>query len=188
MQREGIDRDFFVVSIKDGNNFDGADTDKNTVGIMARDIRAIADKYSLMPVFVPMYKAHDRSITDALADAVGRGKVIRDLTAGELLGIMESAKFVIGTRLHMLVFAASAAVPMLGISYDPKIDAFLDYVGENGGTPDLRSLSDGEIFERAKELLRDSDKLRQRLNLRAEELRQLAKNDCDKLAELVGGE
>ncbi len=185
MQREGIDRDFFVVSIKDGNNFDGEETDKNTVNILADDIRAIAEKYSLMPVFVPMYKAHDRNITAELALAVGEGKVVNDLTAGELLGIMGSAKFVIGTRLHMLVFAASVAVPVLGISYDPKIDAFLDYIGEKESTHDLRALEKGEILRRADILVGESDEIRARLSARADELRVLAKRDCDKLAELI---
>lgn len=34
----------------------------------------------------------------------------------------------IGMRLHSLIYAAGQRVPLIGISYDPKIDHFLDRV------------------------------------------------------------
>ena len=36
----------------------------------------------------------------------------------------------IAIRLHALIFAGVMGVPMIGISYDPKIDRFLDSIGE----------------------------------------------------------
>lgn len=35
----------------------------------------------------------------------------------------------VGMRLHSLIYAASQEVPMVGISYDPKIDQFLHRLG-----------------------------------------------------------
>src|SRR5690606_28403243 len=35
----------------------------------------------------------------------------------------------IGMRLHSLIYAASQEVPLIGISYDPKIDQFLHRLG-----------------------------------------------------------
>lgn len=183
--REGIDGSFFVVSLKDGNNFDREDTGSGTVKIIAEDIRAIAKKYSMMPVFVPMYREHDREITERLAAQVGIGKVISGISAGELYGIMEEAKFVIGTRLHMLVFAASAGIPMLGISYDPKIDAFLEYIGEPERALDIRCLKSGQIAARAEGLIGERADICARLAERASELRELARKDCDVLADMI---
>ena len=37
----------------------------------------------------------------------------------------------IGIRLHALIFAAVMHVPMVGISYDPKIERFLETLGEH---------------------------------------------------------
>jgi len=36
----------------------------------------------------------------------------------------------IGMRLHSLIYAANREVPLLGISYDPKIDQFLAWLGQ----------------------------------------------------------
>lgn len=49
----------------------------------------------------------------------------RNLSSQEYLAVMRSLEAVIGMRLHALVFAANQGIPFAGISYDPKIDAFL---------------------------------------------------------------
>jgi len=43
----------------------------------------------------------------------------------EMLALVASCDLLIGMRLHSLIYAASQYVPMVGISYDPKIDRFL---------------------------------------------------------------
>jgi putative peptidoglycan lipid II flippase len=49
----------------------------------------------------------------------------QDLNSREHLALISRMDFIIGMRLHSLVFAASMGVPFAGISYDPKVDAFL---------------------------------------------------------------
>ena len=34
----------------------------------------------------------------------------------------------VGVRLHSLIYAAVMGVPMIGISYDPKVDSFLSSI------------------------------------------------------------
>jgi len=43
-----------------------------------------------------------------------------------MLAEVASCDLVIGMRLHALIYAASQQVPIVGISYDPKIDQFLN--------------------------------------------------------------
>jgi polysaccharide pyruvyl transferase WcaK-like protein len=42
-----------------------------------------------------------------------------------MLAEVNACDILIGMRLHSLIYAASQQVPMIGISYDPKIDQFL---------------------------------------------------------------
>ncbi len=45
------------------------------------------------------------------------------------IGILARMKAVIGIRLHSLMFSAAAGVPVIGMSYDIKVDGFLKYIG-----------------------------------------------------------
>ena len=37
---------------------------------------------------------------------------------------------VISMRLHALIFTAGHGIPLVGIVYDPKVSAFLSYIGQ----------------------------------------------------------
>lgn len=178
-RREKIDKDYFIVSVKDGNTFDGARTGRDVLSTMAEDIRKISEKYSLLPLFVPMYPSRDTDITKRLMEKVGVGRLLLGLAASELCGLMSRARFVIGTRLHTLIFAASVAVPMIGISYDPKIDAFLDYIGQRERLLDIRTLGEGEILAATDALISNEADVRAHLGTLAKELRGKALTDCD---------
>ena len=56
--------------------------------------------------------------------------VFRECSAPELLGIVSKMDYVIGLRLHCVIFAASCAVPSVGLVYDPKVKAFMDKIDQ----------------------------------------------------------
>ena len=45
------------------------------------------------------------------------------------IGILSRMKTVVGIRLHSLMFSAGQGVPVVGMSYDIKVDGFLRYIG-----------------------------------------------------------
>lgn len=47
----------------------------------------------------------------------------------EMLSIIGNMDVLVGVRLHALIHAAIMEVPMIGISYDPKINSFLHSIG-----------------------------------------------------------
>ena len=49
-------------------------------------------------------------------------------TNGEVIGVLSRMTTVVSMRLHGLIFAAGQGVPLIGVAYDPKVTAFLDYV------------------------------------------------------------
>ena len=45
------------------------------------------------------------------------------------IGILARMQAVVGIRLHSLMFSAGQGVPVVGMSYDIKVDGFLKYIG-----------------------------------------------------------
>lgn len=57
------------------------------------------------------------------------------LNLPELLGLFSQADLVVGQRLHSLIFAHLFGLPMVGLSYDPKVAAFTKMVNAQGLSP-----------------------------------------------------
>lgn len=182
-RREKIAGRYFLVSVKDGNNF-GERQRPELIDFLAADISALSVEHSLTPVFIPMHPGKDSVFTRELCAKVGQGRVVTGLTASELCGLLGDAEFAVGTRLHMLIFAARMGVPMVGISYDPKIDAFLGYLGE-GKSLDVRTLAAGDLYAAGCEILKDRENIAANIAARAAFLGELARTDCAAAAEFL---
>ena len=87
--------------------------------------------WDLMPMFMCFEPSRDQNITNAAADGI---QVPYKILTGEAdcniaCGVIAQSQLVVAMRLHALVFACSQDVPMVGISYDPKVSGFMDYAG-----------------------------------------------------------
>ena len=88
-------------------------------------------RWDLMPVFMCFEPSRDQNITHTAADGL---QVPYKILTGEsdcsiACGVIARSQLVVAMRLHALVFACSQDVPMVGISYDPKVSGFMDYAG-----------------------------------------------------------
>ncbi|MGZ8475487.1 MAG: polysaccharide pyruvyl transferase CsaB [Candidatus Limnocylindria bacterium] len=86
-------------------------------------LRKLGESHRL--AFVAMHPAQDGPLATRLAARVGPYAIVADYAdLDELMGHIGSAELVIGMRLHALILAATAGVPFVAVSYDPKVDAF----------------------------------------------------------------
>ena len=89
------------------------------------------EKHGLTPVFVPIEFPSDL----VPAERVGAllhcpWYAVRTRQPIEVtIGILARMKTVVGIRLHSLMFSAGQGVPVVGMSYDIKVDGFLKYIG-----------------------------------------------------------
>ena len=89
--------------------------------------------HGLTPVFLSINHRNDGEAADMacreLADIPHH--IIRSPMPPALtIGILSRMTAVVSMRLHGLIFAAGAGLPLVGVSYDPKVTAFLDYIGQ----------------------------------------------------------
>ncbi|MBQ8641317.1 MAG: polysaccharide pyruvyl transferase CsaB [Clostridia bacterium] len=100
--------------------------DQHLAAEIARLCGCLWEKRGLTAVLVPMQPRNDCAICAMAAElAASPVRTVLPASAEEMLAVAAGAKIAIGMRLHCLIYAAAAGVPVIGLSYDPKIDALM---------------------------------------------------------------
>ena len=78
-------------------------------------------------VFLPMHYGEDNEESQRVADIMHQPALILpdNYTPLETMALFQNSDLVLGMRLHTLIMAAVLGKPMAAISYDPKIDGFM---------------------------------------------------------------
>ncbi|GAB6138188.1 polysaccharide pyruvyl transferase CsaB [Halanaerobaculum tunisiense] len=82
-------------------------------------------------LFIPLQYPADREMSYQLQGLMTNSAriITGNYTPRELLSLVEEVDLLVGVRLHSLIFAALMGAIPAGISYDPKVDHFLERVG-----------------------------------------------------------
>ncbi len=120
----GIEKNkkFFIIAIR---NF--KTNDKDIESKCAKFIEHVYKTHGYLPVILPMQMSFDLEISERVSEmlSVPHVVLIRNYSSGEMLGIVGRAEFILGMRLHTLIYALKMAVPVMALDYDPKVTAFM---------------------------------------------------------------
>ncbi len=97
----------------------------------AQCARHASQAHGLTPVFLSLNRGPDTAAAQKVAAAIeGPCIVLDDLEEPELIiTVLRYMRIVVSMRLHGLIFSSLSGLPMVGVSYDPKISSFLRYLG-----------------------------------------------------------
>ena len=128
---------------------------------LAAALDELAHEFGARIIFLPMQYPEDVRAAREVAgiSTVDCDVLDEEFSTGELLSLVGCMDLLISIRLHALIFAGVMNIPMLGISYDPKIDRFLDSIGE-APVGVLDGVTAAEIVGAAQKKLSSSTTLR----------------------------
>lgn len=137
-------------------------------------------------VFLPMQFPEDVAAAEKISGRMEHPATVlnAEYTTSELLSIVGNLDLLIGIRLHALIFAGVMGVPMIGMSYDPKVDRFLSSIGEVV-VGDLENVTAELLMERVRAKWQAKVNFSKENALRLMELRNAASHNAELALDLI---
>lgn len=102
-------------------------TDSNFVEEICISIRRLIEEYRAQIVLIPFHYSEDMAVIEEIERRLGKDVccIKHKYLTNEMLSIIGNMDILVGVRLHALIHAAIMNVPMIAVSYDPKINSFM---------------------------------------------------------------
>lgn len=153
---------------------------------LAKALDQLARETGAQIVFIPMQPVKDMEAAQQVATLMETPAVIArgDYNYTHAQAMVARCDLLIGLRYHALVFAAMNAVPLVGLSYDPKNDAFLRLIGETAAGSDRR-LDPDAVVQAGRRALAEAPAVKQRLAAKMADLTPLSRRNAQLVVELL---
>lgn len=175
------DEKYFCAVLKDGLT-------QMQIFNLARNFDKIYRQLGLSTVLLPFFKERDWRILQAIAKAMKTHVELMNtanLTSDKVLRVIAKSQFVIGMRLHSLVFALRTHVPFAAINYDPKIERFVHGLQSRASLHlpiwEVEELDKLDMFDQINQLCADGTCIRTKLAMAERKLSQEAQRAWDQL-------
>ena len=132
----------------------------------------------LVPFHNPRDNVYSREVAEKCKHREKVMLIEKSYSAGELMGIFKKLKLLLAMRLHSLVYAASVNLPMVGIIYDPKVEAMVKELGISEAV-NVEDFTPEELFGKVKMALLNLDERREVLSKNTEKMRNESKRNVE---------
>lgn len=141
------------------------------------------------PVFIPLKQPDDTEISKEIKSKMSlESYVLEEMySPEEIVGIAGECELVISMRLHSLIYAAAKGVPSVGITYDPKVSGFVNYIG-TGTTLDINGFDAVEFCNTVKDLIDKKDEIKTHMQERISCLRKKSDETAQKAIDIINKE
>ncbi len=132
---------------------------------------------------LPMHGNEDELISKELASMIDYEVDIlsHEMNIESKLRYIRKAKLMIAMRLHALIFAGNVGTPMIGISYDPKIDSYLKVVNQPCIGNVLEGIDSKRLTEKSLYIVENHCFIKKDLQKHTKSLKLTAKSTANKV-------
>ena len=105
---------------------------------LAKALDGLIEKTGAKVVFIPFQKTSNereddvavgQRVTSLMKSAASVTAIKESKEPEEIEALISQCDLVVGMRFHSIVFATRSAVPVVSLSYDPKVEALMDEIG-----------------------------------------------------------
>jgi polysaccharide pyruvyl transferase WcaK-like protein len=193
LAREGLEQQQTIVAMsvrEPGPAAPGIDIEHYQVQL-ASAADYMVDRFGARIVFAPMEpERHDVQQSHAVISKMYRATAASVLssgyTSGQMLSMIGHFSFVVGMRLHFLIFAALREVPFVALPYAPKVTGFIEELGME--TPPGEGLTIGRLLAYIDRMWDRQDELRKLLQREVPVLQERARETARLAVEVIGQE
>lgn len=161
----------------------------NLVEVMSQGIEYMLKKYDVNVILIPMHYPEDLGISLDIEKQVkthGCYVMKEKYSVEEIMGIIKELEIIIAMRLHSLIYAATQEVPIVGLSYDPKINGILKSL-ELDNICDVENLKYEELVENIDYVWENREILKEKLRLQDEDLKKKSLSNVTMALNLLEG-
>ncbi|WP_437281166.1 polysaccharide pyruvyl transferase family protein [Sorangium sp. So ce375] len=118
-------------------------------GLLANAADFVVERLDADVVFVSMERTdvqHSHAVVAHMKNAERAEVLRRRYTPQQILGLVGHLEFVVGMRLHFLIFSALREIPFVALPYASKVAGFIEDLEME--TPPLGSISSGQLIAR----------------------------------------
>ena len=176
-----MDEKFFVLSVREWKTMDPDAVDK-----ICQFSKEVYNRYGIKALVIPMQKTRDKEISTRIYDGLNSSEAVyvEGLPPRIMMSIIKRAQFVVGMRLHTLIYATKAGVPSIALDYDPKVDAVMKYVGIDF-TQKVEKIDIDVLLGYAEKILENYGEITAEIKKKSTELSALAHKNTEMAIELI---
>jgi polysaccharide pyruvyl transferase CsaB len=158
-------------------------------GILANAADFMVERYDAQILFVPMEggenkdQQHSHGVISKMGNAQRASVLKGDYSSGEVLALVKNMSFVVGMRLHFLIFAAIQRVPFVPLPYATKVSGFLSDL--EMPMPPIAALNVGKLCAFLDRSWDTKDRIKKRLEEKIPPLQERAKRTNQILCDLL---
>ncbi|NLV88397.1 MAG: polysaccharide pyruvyl transferase CsaB [Tissierellia bacterium] len=157
----------------------GRDKTQNTIDVMSEVANRLVEELEANVIFIPFHLGEDIDISKDIQEKTSEKVVFlkEKYNVNEMLSIIGNLNLLVGVRLHSLIFGAVMNTPLIAISYDPKINNFMEFI-EEFVFCHINDLETESLFQEIKDKLFDEESFKLKLGQKVKTFRDaLEKNE-----------